>query len=66
MANCFLVAGVGAGRRAQRHHSRHEASLRVRFAGRQQLVHLIGTGEVVPRLWCQRIFQHGLFLLMLA
>ena len=44
------VAGVGAGQRAQRHHSRHEAQIGVRFAGRDKLVHLIGLGEVVARL----------------
>ena len=33
-----------AGQRAQRQQPRHEASLRVRFAGRHQLVHLIESG----------------------
>ena len=30
--------------------SRHEAEIGVRFAGRSKLIHLIGAGEVVPRL----------------
>ena len=46
----FAVARVGAGQRAQRQQPRHETAIRVRFAGRHQLVHLIGNGEVVPRL----------------
>ena len=44
------VPGVGAGQRAERQHSRHEAQIGVRFAGRDKLVHLIGLGEVVQRL----------------
>ena len=47
----MLVAGVGAGQRAERHHSRHEARLRVRFAGPDQLVYLPGNGEAAPRRW---------------
>ena len=45
------VAGVGAGQGAQRHHSRHETEIRVRFAGPDQLVYLIGEGEAPPRRW---------------
>ena len=45
------VAGVGAGQGAERHHPCHEAPIRVRFAGPDKLVHLIGLGEVVPRRW---------------
>ena len=45
------VAGVGAGQGAQRHRPRHEAQVRVRFAGQDKLVHLIGHGEAVPRRW---------------
>ena len=41
------VAGVAPGQRAQRHRSRHETPVGVRFAGPDQLVHLIGKGEVV-------------------
>ena len=44
------VAGVGAGQGAQHQHPRHEAEIGVRFAGRNKQVHLIGLGEVVPRL----------------
>ena len=44
------VAGVGAGQATQRHQPRHEAHVGVRFAGRNKLVHLVGLGEVVPRL----------------
>ena len=44
------VAGVGAGQAAQHHHPRHEAEIRVRFAGRNKLIHLIEAGEVVNRL----------------
>ena len=44
------VTGVGAGQAAQRHQPRHEAQIGVRFAGPDQLVHLVGQGEVVPRL----------------
>ena len=44
------IAGVGAGQAAQRHHPCHEAQVRVRFAGRNKLVHLIEAGEVVQRL----------------
>ena len=46
----MLVAGVGAGQGAQRHHPHHEAQIGVRFAGRHKLAHLIGLGEVVQRL----------------
>ena len=46
----FAVAGIGAGQGAQRHHSRHEPKIGVRFAGRNKLVHLVGLGEVVPSL----------------
>ena len=46
----FAVAGVGAGQRAERHRPPHEAPVGVRFAGADKLVHLIGKGEVVPRL----------------
>ena len=44
------VSGVGAGQRTQHHHPRHESQVGVRFAGADKLVHLIGLGEVVPRL----------------
>ena len=60
------VAGVGAGQAAQRHHPRHETEIGVRFAGRNKQVHLIGLGEVVPRLgrgfadrWHRRVIQAG-------
>ena len=43
------VAGVGARQRAQRHQSRHEAHVRVRFAGPDELVHLVSLGEVMVR-----------------
>ena len=46
MANCFLVAGVSAGQRAQRHHPRHESHFGVRFTGPDKLVQLIEVGEV--------------------
>ena len=46
----FVVAGVGAGQAAQCHHPRHEAEIGVRFAGRDELVYLVGLGEVVQRL----------------
>ena len=46
----FAVARVGAGQAAQRHRSRHEAEVGVRFAGPDKLVHLIGKGEAAPRL----------------
>ena len=46
----FPVAWVGSGQGAQRHHPRHEASLGVRFAGPDELAHLIGNGEASPRL----------------
>ena len=46
----FPVAGVGAGQTAQGHHPRHEAEIGVRFAGRDELVHLIGKSEAPPRL----------------
>ena len=45
-----LVAGVGAGQAAQRQRSRHEAHVGVRFTSPDKLVHLIESGEVVPRL----------------
>ena len=45
------IAGVGAGQGAQRQQPRHEASIRVRFAGRDKLVYLIGEGEAPPRRW---------------
>ena len=45
------VAGVAPGQRAERHRSRHKAALRVRFAGPDQLVYLIGEGEAPPRRW---------------
>ena len=35
------VAGVGAGQGTQRHHPSHEAEISVRFAGPDQLVHLV-------------------------
>ena len=41
------VAGVGAGQRAQRHRARHETEIGVRFAGLDQLIHLIEAGEVL-------------------
>ena len=44
------VAWVAARQAAQRHRPRHEPQIGVRFAGPDQLVHLIGLGEVVPRL----------------
>ncbi len=44
------VAGVGARQGAQRHHSRHETESGVCFAGRDKLVYLIESGEVVERL----------------
>ena len=44
------AAGVGAGQGAERHQPRHEAEIGVRFAGPDQLVHLIEAGEVAPRL----------------
>ena len=44
------VARIGAGQGTQRHHPRHEAEIGGRFAGPDQLVHLIGLGEMVPRL----------------
>ena len=44
------LPGLVRGKRAERHHSRHEAQIGVRFAGRDKLVHLIGLGEVVARL----------------
>ena len=40
------VAGVGAGQAAQRHHSVHECKLRLRFAGRNKLIHLLEQAEV--------------------
>ena len=43
------IAGVGAGQGAQRQQPRHEAEIGVRFAGRDQLVHLIGLGETPLR-----------------
>ena len=46
----FPVAGIGAGQGAERHRSRHEAEIRVRFTGPNKLVHLIGLGEMVCRL----------------
>ena len=36
--------------RWERHHPGHETEIGIRFAGPNQLVHLIGLGEVVPRL----------------
>ena len=48
------VAGVGAGQGAQRHRPRHEAESRVRFAGPDKLVYLVGLGEVVQRLGAWR------------
>ena len=36
--------------RAQYQQPRHEASIRVRFAGGNKLMHLVGLGEVVKRL----------------
>ena len=45
-----LLSGVGAGQATQRHQPHHEAKIGVRFAGLDQLVHLIGLGEVMPRL----------------
>ncbi len=45
------VAGVAAGQAAQRHQARHETEIRVRFAGPDQLVYLIGEGEAPPRRW---------------
>ena len=47
----MLVAGVGARQGAERHHSRHEPQIGVRFAGRDKLVYLIGNGEASPRRW---------------
>ena len=44
------VAGVSARQGTQHQKPRHEAEVRVRFAGPDQLVHLIGLGEVVQRL----------------
>ena len=44
------AAEVGAGQGAERHQPRHEAKIGVRFAGPDQLVHLIEAGEVAPRL----------------
>ena len=44
------VAGVGAGQAAQRHHPRHEPQIGIRLTGLDKLVHLVGLGEVVPRL----------------
>ena len=44
----------------------HECEIGNRFTGPDKLVHLIEAGEVVSGLGCQRIFRHGLFLLMLV
>ena len=44
------AARVGAGQGTQCHQPRHEAEIGVRFAGPDQLVHLIEAGEVAPRL----------------
>ena len=46
--------------RWERHHTRHEAPIGVRFAGCDKLVHLIGAGEVVPRLgrgFAERLYR---------
>ena len=42
-------SGVGARQRAQRHRSRHEAPIGVRFAGPDKQVHLIEAGEMALR-----------------
>ena len=42
------VARIGAGQGAERHRPRHEAQIGGRFAGRNQLVHLIGLGPFPP------------------
>ena len=55
------VAGIGAGQGTQRHRSRHEAEIGVRFAGRDKLVYLIGLGEAPPRLGRGlKVFRHRL------
>ena len=41
---------VAAGQAAQHHEPRHEAQIGVCIAGRNELVHLVGLSEVVPRL----------------
>ena len=46
----FPVAGISAGQAAQRQQPCHEAQIGVRFTGPNKLVHLVGLGEVVPRL----------------
>ena len=33
--------------RWERHHTRHEAEIGVRFAGPDKLMHMVGLGEVV-------------------
>ena len=46
--------------RWERHHTRHEAEIGVRFAGCDKLVHLIGLGEVVQRLgrgFAERLYR---------
>ena len=46
-----IKAGVAPWQKPwKRHHSRHEAPVRVRFAGPDKLVHLVEAGEVVERL----------------
>ena len=39
-----VVAGVGAGQGAQRHHPRHETQIGGGFAGLNQLVYLVSLG----------------------
>ena len=56
------VSGVAAGQGAERHRSRHEAPVGVRFAGVDKQVHLIGLGERVPRLGrgvADRLYRPG-------
>ncbi len=55
------ISGVAPRQAAQRHRSRYEAELVVRFVGADKLVHLIGKGEGVPRLgrsFADRRHQH--------
>ena len=48
MACRAQCAGVGAGKAAQRHQSRHKAQVGGCFADPHKLIHLVKLGEVLP------------------